>query len=158
MGVGLVLLVVVGVAGAGLIYYFSESSGSSSSGGSGGTGGSGGSATSSPTPTPTPLPSISGKWKGKFTNSKGGGGESTITIKEASDGTFTGDEGDAFPILKGRREGNLLTWEYLYNNCVEYKNRMEINDSGTVGKGTYSAHNTCDEETFTGTYVEYKKQ
>ena len=148
LGIGLVLLVIVGVAGIGLIYYFSESSSTSSSGST---------PTNTPTPTPTPLASITGKWKGKFTNSKGGGGETTITINENSDGTFTGDEGSSFPILNGRRTGNTLTWEYKYNT-LEYKNRMEINDAGTVGHGSYSAHDTADGENFTGTYVEYRKQ
>lgn len=146
LGIGLVLVVIVGVAGIGLIYYFSQSNTSSGSNNS-----------SSPTPTPTPLASITGKWKGKFTNSKGGGGETTITIKENSDGTFTGDEGTSFPILNGRRNGNILTWEYKYQS-LEYKNRMEINDAGTIGHGTYSAHDTSDGENFTGTYVEYRKQ
>jgi hypothetical protein len=151
LGVGLVLLLIIGVGGVGAFFYFSESGPVG-----GGTSNPGNPPT--PTPTPTPLAPISGEWKGQFSNSEGGGGTTIITIVEHPDGTFTGDEGTGYPVINGRRNGNHLTWEYK-TDCLEYKNRMDVNDAGTVATGSYNAHSTCSGRTdFTGTYIEYKKQ
>jgi hypothetical protein len=108
-------------------------------------------------PTPAP-PSASGRWTGSWTNSKGDSGRSSINISEQGAGAFTGDEG-GWVIVNGRRDGNVLTWEYRGqdNDCVDYAVRFEISADGSTANGTYTANDRCKKQTYTGKYLNYHR-
>jgi hypothetical protein len=111
-------------------------------------------------PTPSELASVSGIWKGNWTNSKGESGTTTITIEEAEDGTITGNEGEAYVMVGGRRSGNTLTWSFIggTDSCYDYACTFEVDSTATHGHGTYEVTDTCNDTTFSGTYVDYRKQ
>lgn len=122
--------------------------------------------TATPTPESTPQAtpegqvSVSGQWVGTWTNSLGNTGSSTITIVEMPDGTITGGEGDDWVMMNGRREGNVLTWNYvgIQNGCLDYSCQFEFDETGTQGQGSYSVTDSCKDTEFTGTYDSYQKQ
>lgn len=115
---------------------------------------------STPESTPDQLVSVSGEWAGTWSNSLGNTGSSTITIVEMPDGSITGGEGGEFVMSNGRREGNVLTWQYIgaQDACLDYECRFVIDSSGTQGQGSYTVTDSCQDRTFTGTYIAYEKQ
>jgi hypothetical protein len=118
--------------------------------------------TESPSESPTPeVPdSATGSWTGTWSNSKGNSGTSTIEITEGPKGEITGSEGDDFVMANGHRDGNILTWQYIGagDTCLDYTCTFEIDASGTKGRGSYKVEDTCQDTTFTGTYISYTKQ
>ncbi|MEO6393842.1 MAG: hypothetical protein ABIP75_18460 [Pyrinomonadaceae bacterium] len=122
--------------------------------------------TAKPTPETTPQSSpdgqvsVTGQWVGTWTNSLGNSGSSTITVLEMPDGTITGGEGDEFVMMNGRREGNVLSWNYVgvQNGCLDYSCQFEFDETGTQGQGSYTVTDSCKDSEFSGTYDAYAKQ
>jgi hypothetical protein len=163
LALGLVLVLGLGVVGVAAIVYFNGSSSPVSNNAS--TPKPTPSATATPTPTPeataTPTPgeavSFTGTWSGNWTNSKGESGRSTISVTENGDGTISGGEGNDFVMANGRRTGDVLTWDYVGagDTCFDYKCVFIVDPSTMTGRGTFTVTDSCQDTTFTGTYVEY---
>jgi Caspase domain len=102
-------------------------------------------------------PSVDGKWSGQWQNTKGEKGRSTVRIIEESNGVIKGEE-DGWAIVNGARAGNVLTWEYrAIDKCRDYRIRFQISDSGDLANGTYEARDNCKQESYQGSYHDYKK-
>lgn len=101
---------------------------------------------------------VSGRWTGSWSNIKGESGTTTVEIAESGHGALVGDEG-GWEIKNGFRSGRILTWEYRgeNNGCRDYKVKWEILPDGATANGTYSMTDRCTKETYTGTYVNYRR-
>ena len=101
--------------------------------------------------------SLSGRWSGSWKNSRGGSGETSVNINEQDTGTITGENG--WVIENGQRSRNVLTWEYRNqdNGCRDYSVRWEVSPDGQTANGTYKVTDRCEKQTYTGTYLNYRR-
>lgn len=102
--------------------------------------------------------SLSGRWSGSWKNSRGGSGDTSVNINEQDTGTITGDE-NGWVIENGQRSRNVLTWEYRNqdNGCRDYSVRWEVSADGQTANGTYKVTDRCEKQTYTGTYLNYRR-
>jgi len=102
--------------------------------------------------------SLAGRWSGAWTNTKGDSGTSTISLNQDAYGNLTGDEA-GWAIENGRRDGNVLTWQYRNQNngCTDYSVRLEVSADGKTANGTYQATDRCRRQTYSGTYRYYHR-
>lgn len=164
LAIGLVLVLVVGAVAVGALVYLNQSASPVANNGSP-TPTPRSSATPTPTATPeataTPTPpvdvSFSGTWSGNWIDSRGQSGRSTITINDNGDGTISGGEGNDFVMANGRRNGNVLNWDYVGagDTCLDYKCVFIVDPASMTGRGTFTVTDSCQDTTFSGTYVSY---
>ena len=102
--------------------------------------------------------SLSGRWSGSWSNSRGESGDTSVNINEQDTGTITGDE-DGWVIENGQRSRNVLTWEYRNQNngCRDYSVRWQVSSDGQTANGTYKVTDRCEKQTYTGTYLNYRR-
>ncbi len=108
--------------------------------------------------TPASNNSLSGRWSGSWKNTRGGSGDTSVNIHEQDTGTITGDE-NGWVIENGQRSGNVLTWHYRNQNngCRDYRVRWEVSSDGKTANGTYKVTDRCEMQTYTGTYLNYRR-
>jgi hypothetical protein len=115
--------------------------------------------------------SVTGHWAGVWINSHGESGQSSMNLKE-DNGTITGEE-DSYSqspsyspihingrtIVNGRRNGNVLTWEFRnqFNNCRDYIIRWELSPDGKLANGTYNVTDRCAKQSYSGSYLNFHR-